>query len=1020
MRRTLLFMLFIAINGLALSQDYNKYIVDSLVRVYIENGKYDSASLVMVVFANQEHKEGNLKTALEYQLRNVELVEQNIDIFASYGLTIQDLLNDYGMISVLQRDLGETTKAIETYLTLARIAKLYLPQELPFYTNLMASTLGGCTTSPYSDSIYCLQDDLNIIKRQFITRENVKKYIWFCRCFNMNRMFNSFDNKMLVDNKLDEIIDWHDKNNTYILGLDKDLYGKEILEYELDFADLLYLFAGAISAQFNRSEEAIAIYDKEVSILSSLLQLDSSLNQKIASCYAKVSSEYFQLGDIVKCKEYSDKTVEYLYNHENNFDYCDILSTLALNYANVGHHSLAYETKLKEIETREKLGWHCSQTDWGLLFMYAKKENPEFVLKYKEEALSKSASEGGEFGVFQNIGDAYSLLMNEKKEYKDSAESYFHKAIEEFESHEEFWRKYDLIQTSLSNIYKSWSEHYIRLKDYNKAYEYALKAVQLDNRNIYHVSVLAAMLHDTTSVHKFLPLYYNDLEDELSKMVSTLGSVESNIYLKNGESTPYHIPEWASWNPTDSVSVCFAYDAALLTNGMSLRYNTFAPYIENNLIDASEKLKLDRMRDNIYAITDVDQMVLALYKYEQAERELRKKINERLTNVHWYDIKSYLGKGEACVEFVKYTANAYPWSEEKTKTHYAALVLSDEKKSPVFVDLFDEDVLYAVYNLQPKSYDTEVGTTLFYELWGKLHNYIAGKSRVSFSPKGLLNLINIESLADSNGLIALNKYNLKRVSSTKEIINPSKKASIKSVVSYGGIDYAEMAEVITDSLNTRGNWNYLKNTLSEVNSIETSLNHNNIFVTTVTGNNATETSFKSLDGTNANVIHVASHGFYIPVSMRGSIPYYSKSDYTKNIQDELFYSGLIMSGGQYSWEESRFEAEKNDGILTSYEISKLDLHNVCLVVLSACETGIGDELYDGIYGLQRAFKKTGARSILMSLWQIDDKATSEYMGLFYEKLANGTSMHDAYTSTVNAMKEKYKDPNYWASFILLD
>jgi CHAT domain-containing protein len=138
------------------------------------------------------------------------------------------------------------------------------------------------------------------------------------------------------------------------------------------------------------------------------------------------------------------------------------------------------------------------------------------------------------------------------------------------------------------------------------------------------------------------------------------------------------------------------------------------------------------------------------------------------------------------------------------------------------------------------------------------------------------------------------------------------------------------------------------------------------------------------------------------------------------MKDELFYSGLIMSGGQSTWTDSTFVVEKNDGILTAYEISKIDFHNVDLVVLSACETGLGDNLFDGIFGLQRAFKKAGAKSILMSLWQIDDKATSEYMGLFYDLLSYGLSKHESYKRTVAEIKKKYNDPYYWASFVLLD
>ena len=127
-----------------------------------------------------------------------------------------------------------------------------------------------------------------------------------------------------------------------------------------------------------------------------------------------------------------------------------------------------------------------------------------------------------------------------------------------------------------------------------------------------------------------------------------------------------------------------------------------------------------------------------------------------------------------------------------------------------------------------------------------------------------------------------------------------------------------------------------------------------------------------------------------------------------------------MSGGQMAWTNSIFKIEKDDGILTSYEISKIDLHNVDMVVLSACETGLGDNLFDGIFGLQRAFKKAGAKSILMSLWKIDDKTTSEYMSLFYNNLTSGLSKHESYKRTVAYMKNKYEDPYYWASFILLD
>ena len=324
--------------------------------------------------------------------------------------------------------------------------------------------------------------------------------------------------------------------------------------------------------------------------------------------------------------------------------------------------------------------------------------------------------------------------------------------------------------------------------------------------------------------------------------------------------------------------------------------------------------------------------------------------------------------------------------------------------------------------VQPKSYDNEIGLTLYSKIWGKLEQYIDGNNIVFFSPMGLLNLINVELLTDSTGMTAAERFNLYRVSSTRNLLTRDDNRVFHSVAMFGGVDYEKAQEYneMLVSMNTRGNWAYLQNTLLEVKQIEDLLKGSSIDVATHTGSFATEGAFKQLDGTQANVVHIASHGYYIPQTQRTSVPYFSNSESTANIQDELFYSGLILSGGQKAWADSTFKPDNNDGILTAYEISKLDLHNVNLVVLSACETGLGDNLFDGIFGLQRAFKKAGASSILMSLWKIDDRATLEYMSLFYEKLVEGYSKHDAYISTVLTMKERCPDANYWASFVLLD
>jgi CHAT domain-containing protein len=111
-----------------------------------------------------------------------------------------------------------------------------------------------------------------------------------------------------------------------------------------------------------------------------------------------------------------------------------------------------------------------------------------------------------------------------------------------------------------------------------------------------------------------------------------------------------------------------------------------------------------------------------------------------------------------------------------------------------------------------------------------------------------------------------------------------------------------------------------------------------------------------------------------------------------------------------------------DGILTAYEISQMNLSNTELVVLSACETGLGDiEGNEGVYGLQRAFKIAGAKYLIMSLWQVPDYQTQELMTTFYKRwLEDKMNIPDAFRSAQKEMREKYQLPHFWAGFVLVE
>ena len=127
-----------------------------------------------------------------------------------------------------------------------------------------------------------------------------------------------------------------------------------------------------------------------------------------------------------------------------------------------------------------------------------------------------------------------------------------------------------------------------------------------------------------------------------------------------------------------------------------------------------------------------------------------------------------------------------------------------------------------------------------------------------------------------------------------------------------------------------------------------------------------------------------------------------------------------MAGGNKAWTGEPVPDGVEDGILTAEEISTLDLRNCDVVVLSACETGLGEITDEGVYGLQRAFKNAGVNTIIMSLWEVDDDATSFMMQSFYRNLLKGMEKKDAFEASQKDLKKKYTDPRYWAAFIMLD
>lgn len=203
-------------------------------------------------------------------------------------------------------------------------------------------------------------------------------------------------------------------------------------------------------------------------------------------------------------------------------------------------------------------------------------------------------------------------------------------------------------------------------------------------------------------------------------------------------------------------------------------------------------------------------------------------------------------------------------------------------------------------------------------------------------------------------------------------------------------------------------WPKLPNSLYEGSSIIKTLNSAGFKTDSLCCNNASEENVKNKLKDSPEFLHFATHGFYFGKNSGDS------SILAINRKKE----GLVFAGANNLGWEFGNEITPNDGILSSKEIANLNLQNTKLVVLSACQTALGEEKgSEGVFGLQRAFKMAGVEYIIASLWKVPDAETAEMMIYFYENLAKSESIEVAFRNAQLKMRKKYP-PYYWAGFVL--
>lgn len=428
--------------------------------------------------------------------------------------------------------------------------------------------------------------------------------------------------------------------------------------------------------------------------------------------------------------------------------------------------------------------------------------------------------------------------------------------------------------------------------------------------------------------------------------------------------------------------------------------------------------------------------------------------------VSWQQVQKKLLPNEVAIEFVDYQfSNPKPTDERK----YAALVLRPDATEPVFVPLFEEKKLQALLDPAGKSKVDFVNnlysnSAIFDLVWQPLESKISAATTIYFSPSGLLHRLNFGAFSVGNQTLA-DKYRLVSLGSTRQLVVPTEaKSEEKTALLFGGIQYDldstafaaansnltqnldknlsenflknELAtrrglgfENVDSTLRGGDSWNFLKWTEVEIDLAASILQDANFKIDLKKDFAASEDFFKTIgtDAPSPKILHLATHGFFFPEVRNENVRGESEPIF-KISEHPMIRSGLVLAAANHAWKTGKpAHSDREDGILTAYEISQMNLSNTELVVLSACETGLGDlRGNEGVYGLQRAFRIAGAKYLVMSLWQTSDFHTQELMSNFYSRwLDDKMPIPDAFRAAQAAMRSKFRDPFLWAGFVLI-
>ncbi|MBI1768208.1 MAG: CHAT domain-containing protein [Bacteroidetes bacterium] len=402
---------------------------------------------------------------------------------------------------------------------------------------------------------------------------------------------------------------------------------------------------------------------------------------------------------------------------------------------------------------------------------------------------------------------------------------------------------------------------------------------------------------------------------------------------------------------------------------------------------------------------------------EKLERELSEKSelfgqsfeNKKIT---YENVQKSIGKNDVAVEMVRYRYFNHDFTDSVI---YVAMYVKNDNARPKIIALpAGQKMETRYFHYYRNSMMSKLPDAYSYKIfWEPIQKEIGQYATIYLSPDGIYNLINLESIATPDGKYVIDNSNIVIVSNTKDLYLRKLKTRAQSsntATMFGNPKFY----LASSSQHTIAD---LPGTEKEVNELQDLLKQKGWKTSEYVETSASEEQVKDLDS--PKIFHIATHGFATPTISEDDAKQMTASE-AQLTENPLLKTGLLLRGAGDLLSKTKYNYNMESGILTAYEAMSLNLDKTDLVVLSACETGLGEVSNgEGVYGLQRAFLVAGAKVLIMSMFKVDDEATQKLILNFYKKWLNTGNMRQSFVDAKKELRVDYPEPIFWGAFMMI-